>query len=190
MEHPVLFATTVLGLLSTPGPSNSLLATAGASVGIRKAWSLIAAEVVAYLLTVLVLHFILGPVLAGSPKAAWLVKLGVTVYLLWLAFKIATSRDAPDTAPLTEWDVFITTMLNPKAIIFAFIIIPFDSPMSLGYVVAFGVSIILAGTAWVTCGAACGRVAKLTGRSRLIPRIGATAMVVFALLIQIASLQK
>ncbi len=59
MQNPVLFALAVLG---TPGPTNTLLATAG----LRRSLPLIPAEAAGYTIAVLTL----GPVVAGAPLLA------------------------------------------------------------------------------------------------------------------------
>ena len=41
MQDPVLFTLTVLFILGTPGPTNTLLATAGGTVGFRRALPLV-----------------------------------------------------------------------------------------------------------------------------------------------------
>lgn len=190
MENPLIFAATVLGILFTPGPSNSLLATAGATVGFRLAWTLVAFETLAYILAVCFLHFALGPMIAKSPMIAGLVRLIVSAYLLWLAAKIIASPLARENSSVVSGrDVFITTLLNPKAIVFAFVIIPFESSTSSAYLLAFAILILCAGTTWLICGATIGRIARLSGRARIIPYAGASAMVFFALLIQIAPLK-
>jgi hypothetical protein len=61
MEDPVLFALAVLAVLGTPGPTNTLLATAGATAGLRRSLALIPAEAAGYTISILTLGLALGP---------------------------------------------------------------------------------------------------------------------------------
>jgi len=47
MDDPLLFALAVLTILGTPGPTNTLLATAGATGGLRRSLPLVPAEAAA-----------------------------------------------------------------------------------------------------------------------------------------------
>ena len=62
MTEPLAFILAVLGLLATPGPTNTLLAASGAAVGLRRSLHLIPAEVSGYLCSILALALVLGPV--------------------------------------------------------------------------------------------------------------------------------
>lgn len=88
MEDPLLFALAVLVVLGTPGPTNSLLATAGATAGLRRSLPLIAAEAAGYTLAILTIGLLLGPVLAGAPLLAATLRLAVGAYLLLLAIRL------------------------------------------------------------------------------------------------------
>ena len=71
MQDPVLFTLTVLLILGTPGPTNTLLATAGATVGFRRALPLLPAEAAGYLIAILAIGLALGPFIAGV-ALAWI----------------------------------------------------------------------------------------------------------------------
>ncbi|MFC7692453.1 hypothetical protein ACFQY5_25655 [Paeniroseomonas aquatica] len=77
MADPVLFTLAVLAILGTPGPTNSLLATAGATAGMRRSLPLIAAEAAGYALAILTIGLVLGPVMAGAPLLATALRVAV-----------------------------------------------------------------------------------------------------------------
>ena len=77
MENPVLFAMAVLAVLGTPGPTNTLLATAGATGGLRCSLPLIPAEAAGYTISILTLGLALGPVVAGAPLLAGALRVSV-----------------------------------------------------------------------------------------------------------------
>ncbi|HZF76664.1 MAG TPA: lysine transporter LysE, partial [Acetobacteraceae bacterium] len=62
MQDPVLFALAVLFILGTPGPTNTLLATSGATAGFRRSLILLPAEAAGYGISILTLGLVLGPV--------------------------------------------------------------------------------------------------------------------------------
>jgi threonine/homoserine/homoserine lactone efflux protein len=133
MEDPALFALAVLVILGTPGPTNSLLATGGATLGWRRALSLIPAEAAGYGISITVLGLLLGPVVAGQPLVATALRLLVGAYLLVLAVRL-WRRGAPGWtggALVRPRQVFVTTLLNPKALVFAFGVVPFGGAARL-----------------------------------------------------------
>jgi hypothetical protein len=69
--------------------------------------------------------------------------------------------------------------MMPKAIVFAFGIIPLSAPNALSYVAAFVGFVVLAALAWIVIGSAIGRMAA-TGSSRLVPRLSAVVLTCFA----------
>ena len=84
--------------------------------------------------------------------------------------------------------MFLTTLLNPKAIVFALAVIPFTSPRLWVYVVAFLCMTAAVATAWIFAGAAMGGVAAATGRSHIVPRVGAAFVGIFAAMLMASPL--
>ena len=180
MTDPLLFALAVLAILGTPGPTNSLLATAGATMGWRRSLALIPAEAAGYLIAILALGLLLGPVVAAQPGVAAALRLSVGAYLLVLAVRL-WRHGAPGVAAgatVTPRQVFVTTLLNPKALVFAFGVVPFGAARVWPYLVGFTALLALVALSWVTLGSALGRAAR-----GLAPRLGALAVGSFATLL-------
>lgn len=190
MENPLLFALAVLTILGTPGPTNTLLATSGATVGIRRSLALIPAETAGYLISILTLGLVLGPIVAANPMVALALRTAVGLYLLWLAVKLwrkgglmlGTGR------VVTPPQIFVTTLLNPKAIVFALGVVPFGAASVWPYMAGFVVMLAAVALGWIALGAVIGGVAGKRGLTGLVPRVGAAAVASFALLIMAAPL--
>jgi threonine/homoserine/homoserine lactone efflux protein len=181
MLDPLIFSLSVLAILGTPGPTNTLLATSGALVGVRRSLPLIAAEAAGYLLAIGALHLLLGGVIAAYPALKLALRLLVGAYLLFVAYELWTRRGGLGAAVggIRFQKVFVTTLLNPKAIVFAFGVIPLAAPNALTYVGAFVAFVVMAAFSWILIGTAIGRMAAANG-SRLVPRISALVLACFA----------
>ena len=192
MEDPLLFALAVLAVLGTPGPTNSLLATAGATAGLRRSLPLIAAEAAGYTLAILTIGLLLGPVLAGAPLLATALRIAVGAYLLLLAVRLWRRGGAAlaTGAVITPRQVFVTTLLNPKAIVFALGILPFAAGQAVWppYLLGFLVLLIAVATAWISTGALLGAAAGRRGWGRAVPRVGAAAVGGFAVVMLLVPL--
>jgi len=185
MHDPIAFSLAVLAILGTPGPTNTLLAASGALVGWRRSLPLIGAEVAGYLIAIGCLHALLGPVLAASPGMTTLLRVAIGAYLLYAAFELWTRREGLRGAPagVPAGRVFITTLLNPKAIVFAFGVIPFSSANVVPYLLAFAAFVAVAGLSWIAVGRVAGRAMASGQASRAIPRVSALVLTCFAGLI-------
>ena len=186
-----IFLTFVLPsllLLATPGPTNTLLATSGAAAGLRRSLSLLSAEVIGYMVSILLLDLVLGPIVRHSPAISMILKASCGLYLVWLAIKLWREGGAtlvsPDPVPWRR--VLTTTLLNPKAVIFAFTILPFlkdgDFRHGAPYLVALAAMIVVIGGSWIALGAAlrAGSGGKISG---VVRRVGAVALATFALVL-------
>lgn len=192
MENPSLFILTVLTILGMPGPTNTLLATAGAATGWRRSWPLVLAEVGGYLTTVMLLGFVLGPVLAGSPIVSMGLRFAVGIYLFMLAWKLwdRGGADQAQAKAISFQQLFVATLLNPKAVIFALAVVPFDKPHVWIYLLGFVAMVAMVGTCWLIVGDGAGRIARAGGKAQWVQRIGAAVVSIFALLIVASPLLK
>ena len=184
MTDPVLFLAAVLTLLGTPGPTNTLLATSGALSGLRRSLPLLVGELGGYLIAIAAIWLVLAPVLHSFPLLGAALKLAVALYLIWTAIRLwrrsgALVASADVVAVRT---VFITTLLNPKALIFALSIIPMASPAVAWFLLAFAVAVPSVGLCWIALGRTVGALSGTT-HSRLLPRVASVVLVGFAALV-------
>jgi threonine/homoserine/homoserine lactone efflux protein len=189
MREPILFLLTVLLILGTPGPTNTLLATGGGTLGFRRALPLVPAEASGYLITVLTVGLLLGPVIKSFPLLALGLRLAVGVYLVILSAKLWRHQPVDLTvAPVTPRQVFLTTLLNPKGIVFALVVIPFGIANWAVYVACFLILVVAMSVSWILLGATLQRIAKAAGHARLVTRVGATAIGIFATILLVSPL--
>jgi threonine/homoserine/homoserine lactone efflux protein len=128
------FVLATFSLLAIPGPTNTLLATSGAGIGIPRSVHLLAAELLGYLTAVAALRFALGPLVTDVPMANVVLRAAITVYVLYLARLLwrYRARELHEGAPVTFGAVLLTTLLNPKAAILAFLLLPSQTGFALG----------------------------------------------------------
>ena len=183
MSDPWLYVLAVATILATPGPTNTLMATAGAMLGIRRALPLLAGELGGYLLGITAIRIVLAPLVQSTPALGIAVKVAVALYLIWLAIKVwrSAGRVAVTGAPVTILDVFVTTLFNPKGLIFALTVIPHEHPMLAWYFAGFSVMVLMAGSGWIVLGHVLTRAAG--PGAHIVPRIASVALVAFAGLI-------
>jgi threonine/homoserine/homoserine lactone efflux protein len=191
MEFPPLslsaFALAVLLLLLTPGPTNTLLAVAGASRGLKSSLPLVGAELAGYLTTISTLVFVAAPLLAGQPTATLVVKLASTVWVLLLAIRLwSHPPTAANPGAVNALGVFATTVLNPKGLIIGLALIPpaiVGSPGGLAaplpFLGVFSMLVVFVALSWLTFGAAVLRRVAVAS-PLLFSRVAASFLVLFA----------
>jgi len=190
MSFLTFFAATYF-LLAVPGPTNTLLATSGAGIGVARSLHLLAAELCGYLLSIVLLRTALGPIVSDIPFAAVVLRVAVTIYILCLAVMLwrVNTRELRDGAAVTFGQVLLTTLLNPKALVFAFLLLPLQvGPLELlPWLGVIALQILTAGAAWLALGATLGRGARRLGHPEIVTRIGAVTLVAVTGLIWIQS---
>lgn len=193
MTDPFVFTATVLALLSVPGPTNSLVATSGAAAGVGRSLKLIPAEVAGYLIAVMVLGLLLRPIMTEIPGLAMVLRGAVGLYLLALAVKLwrqgqqSMDREAgpPAAETIRVTQIFVTTLLNPKAIVFALGIIPFGTRHLPLYLAGFAVLIAIVAAGWIVAGATLGGTAHRRGQGHVVPRVGAATIGTLAIVMML-----
>jgi threonine/homoserine/homoserine lactone efflux protein len=123
-------ALAILALLLTPGPTNSLMLLAGAERGLLRASRLIPAELAGYLATVVPLALVGQSVLDAWPGLRAAVALVAAVWVAVLALRLWRLPDGAPAQAVGARTLFVTTALNPKALIFGLVLIPSPDRLS------------------------------------------------------------
>jgi threonine/homoserine/homoserine lactone efflux protein len=183
MTDPWLFLLALLAILGAPGPTNTLLATAGATAGIRRPLALLGAELAGYTVSIGVIRVAIGPILAAVPPLLIVLKVAVAVYLVFVAITVwRRALTLGSTSSVSFAQVFIATLLNPKAVILALTIFPREPLAPLLHILLFAAMTVATGFAWIILGHTLSAATGEHG-ARLIPRVAAVALGGFAGLI-------
>lgn len=119
------YLSAVLALLLAPGPTNTLMGIAGARGGLRATGRLLPAELAGYLTTILPLTWLGAELLARVPSAAVGLKVVAAVWVMFLAVRLwRMPGDAGQGNGVRARRVYVTTVLNPKALIFGLVLLP------------------------------------------------------------------
>ncbi|MCU7698728.1 LysE family transporter [Acinetobacter sp. AYS6] len=122
-----LFIGLVATILLTPGPTNTLLASSGVQVGLRKSVKLIPAEVLGYVISISAWGMLIGKVSTTLPLLPPILKLLSACYIIFLAIKLwhTANQEVEFNQPtIRTRELFCATLLNPKALLFASAIFP------------------------------------------------------------------
>jgi threonine/homoserine/homoserine lactone efflux protein len=153
MTFPV-FVSAVLAILIAPGPTNTLMGVAGAQSGLRGVARLLPAELFGYLTTILPLTYLGAELLGRHPAGAIALKVVAAVWVMLLAVKLWGRRaDTDASGEVTAHRVYLTTTLNPKALIFGLVLFP--APVDPQFAPKLGLFILMVvavALAWGTAG--------------------------------------
>jgi threonine/homoserine/homoserine lactone efflux protein len=192
MDTLLPFILAVLALLATPGPTNTLMAAAGAQRGLVRSLPLLAGELGGYAIAITVWIELVGAAAAAQPLVPVIAKFIAAVFLLWSAWKLWANAGHADLAQrgITLGRVFATTLINPKALVFAFAIFPHVGFVGrLPYLAVFGALVIATAIGWMGLGTVAARSSAGLLTSSLIERITAVALAVFATLLAVQTVQ-
>lgn len=158
-----LMALGIAIVLFLPGPTNTLFATAGLAQGVRRSAHLLVAEFAGYILSISAWGMLFSHAAASLAWLPAVLRLASSLYLAYLAVRMWQSANAftssnPQTIGLRV--LFIATLLNPKAILFAGTLFPATAFQSLagwlGAMTLFTLLLIPSGLTWIAFGAALG----------------------------------
>ena len=146
-----VYVSTVLVLMSTPGPSQLLMLSNSISNGFRRSIFTAAGDLSANFIQMVVASIGLVSVIQSSREFFIFVKWAGVAYLVFLGLKMIFSRTSGQL-PLSEnrrsarsldWQGFITSVANPKAVIFFAALFPqFINPTEA----LFGQFVVLSST--------------------------------------------
>lgn len=192
MHSLLFFALITTAILLTPGPTNTLLATGGAMTGMHRAWPLMLAELLGYCISITAIGVVLRPLAVQVPAVAIGVRLIAAAYLVYLAWHLFHWRWAmPSAGGAVTWRrVFLTTLLNPKALIFALALIPFGTADAGRYMLLFACLVVPISALWIALGAVLGNMARRARRDHLVSRIAAGILGIFAFALALSAIPR
>jgi threonine/homoserine/homoserine lactone efflux protein len=162
-SEAALLALGIIVVLITPGPTNTLLAAAGIRQGTRRSLPLIAAELAGYLVSISAWGRFLAHAAVALPWLPSLLRVASGVYIAYLAIDMWRAAVAlPDSAQPANGSraLFVATLLNPKALLFASTIFPaaaFESGAAYALAMSlFACLLVPIALAWISFGAALG----------------------------------
>ena len=197
------YLVTVLVLMSTPGPSHLLMLSNSLSNGFRRSVATAAGDLTANALQMLVAGLGLAALLAKTRYGFTVVKWAGVGYLVWLGMQqIARSFRSLETSTAMQTTLgklwiqgFVTSLANPKAVIFFAALFPqfLDGESALGpqmlvlgatYLTVDGLflSVYGAGAGWL------GR--RLRGPTRIwLDRVAGGCLIVAAILLSLKAVE-
>lgn len=157
----------------TPGPNNMLLTTSGANFGFMRSLWLMVGIMLGMQSILLLVAFGVGGMILVYPSLHLILKVLGSLYLLWLAWQIATAAyarleaSAPPPQPLRWYQGWLLQFLNPKAWLMALGSVASFSLAGRGYnhsvlLISFGIVLVnlVSGVIWLGFGTAIGRLLR------------------------------
>jgi threonine/homoserine/homoserine lactone efflux protein len=184
----LLFITGLALLLVTPGPTNTLLMTAGAS-GRASGVRLLAAELTGYLAAIAGAGLLIRAGFTALPGVEVALKGAAACWLVWCAVKLWRSGGprAEAAALITPGMVGLTTLMNPKGLIIAFGLMPAgwtaSLPLAAPSLLTLALMVPLMGGAWFLGGGWLAKGERQALLRRWLPRGSALALGLFAALL-------
>lgn len=173
------FIFGVGALLLAPGPTNTLMGLAGARSGPRGFVPLLPAELAGYLTTILPLVWLGQGTLSQWPLAAVLLKLAAAAWVMVLALRLwGAGGAAGGSEAVTARQVYVTTALNPKALVFGLVFLPgIPDPAFAARLATFSVMVVAVAILWGTAGKLV-QAGGSADRLRLIQRVASVWLAV------------
>lgn len=176
---PIAFALACLALLVTPGPTNTLIALRAVQAGVGSALRLVPAELGGYALAVLPLALFGQGVLADWPALAAGLKIVAALWVAVLAVRLwQPVPEGSAAGDVTARQVFATTVLNPKALVFGLVLFPGTQAGPVLLMALFAGCIVMVALLWAV---AARRLAG--GRPALVRRAASGVLIVFSALL-------
>jgi threonine/homoserine/homoserine lactone efflux protein len=171
-----LVAFAFVGSFS-PGPNNAVLWASGISFGFRRTVPQIVGAALGVGALVVAVAAGIGAFLEAVPAAALALKMAGSVYLLYVAWRVAGSgaiAQGEAAHPLSVWEAAVFQWLNPKAWVFAIALAGTFLPEDLasaGIALLAGIVVAVVAvsfTIWAAGGAALARFVADERRRRIV----------------------
>jgi threonine/homoserine/homoserine lactone efflux protein len=117
-EQTLAFLGFAIVVAGTPGPSNALLTATGANVGVIRGLPALVGVAAGMAMLMFVVVFGLGTIILQNPVLLTTVKWAGAAVLLWLAWKIGTSRASSlghQARPIGFFGAAAFQWINPKS---------------------------------------------------------------------------
>ncbi|MCD2171524.1 hypothetical protein [Rhizobium sp. C4] len=184
------FITAVLALLLAPGPTNTLMGVAGTQSGIAIAARLIPAELAGYLTAILPLTIVGSRFFAEFPVASLVLKSAAAVWVMFLAIQLwGRAQQEGRLGTVTAARVYMTTALNPKALVVSFILLPSTSdPAFISRLATFCGLVVAVALVWMSAGSLLsgGNPGK---RARIVERVASVWLAAVSVLLIVTVLK-
>jgi threonine/homoserine/homoserine lactone efflux protein len=181
-----------MSILLTPGPTNTLLAAAGATAGPYRSARLMIAEAFGYGISIASIGLLVRPIILRYPSIQTCLRAAAVLFLLYMVWHLfrGSTRHVVAKNGVTWSRVFTTTLLNPKAFIFALAVIPFGTPRAGTYFTWFFFILLPISAAWIVIGAVLGQAVHQEHRERITQRLCACVLGAFAVVLFVSILPR
>lgn len=198
LETWILYISTVLAFMSTPGPSHLLMLSNSISHGFKPSLATAAGDLSANALQMLAASLGLAAIIIASQHALSIIKWLGVAYLLWMGIKMlrragqrSNNNDASNkTSVKALWlQGFLTSAANPKAVVFFAALFPqfidAEQPFAIQFIILSITYIIVDGLFLASYGASADWISKKikSNVSSLLDRIGGTFLIGAAMML-------
>lgn len=174
-------------VLIMPGPTNTLLLAAGLKAGIRVTWPLVVAEALGYVVAISLWGFFLSSIARKSPWIYSGVKLLSSAFIFYLAVEMwakGSKLQQHASGPVSFKNLFVATLMNPKALLFASTIFPLAAFQSAGYfahaIAAFLLVLLPVGVGWSSLGGLITSNRRWASRAFALLRCASVVLLMFS----------
>lgn len=150
-------AFALLALLAAPGPTNALLAMAGAQGARGPGLPLLV--LAAYAAVVLPLAVWGGIWLESLPGVRTGLTLCAGIWVGLLAFRLWRTEEFSLKARVTPLQIGLTTLLNPKGLVIGLVLLPKAASLALGFGLLAGL-VLAVSTLWLRLGVGLPQAAR------------------------------
>lgn len=148
------FLIAAIAVLLTPGPTNTLLALAGAKGGVASIIRLLPASLLGYACGLVPVVAVGHALFATWPLLATVLKVAAALWVLVLAARLWQAPTERQTGSAVQFcDVFVTTLLNPKVLLFGLVLLPpTDAPEFTASATGLAIATAATGLLWGLAG--------------------------------------